>query len=169
MATQKTANVIKGHDAELNDVTCDDLDAAGDVTVAGTLDVTGVLTHGGEVVSGVLTGDLEVTGTFEALDVTVGDDLTVTDDANIQGDLDVDGSINCDGALVVDTTTLLTGVATLSETPDLAKGILLTEQGADIDAPAANKCVLYCIDVAGKTTLFARFATGSPVEVAAEP
>lgn len=47
---------------------------------------------------------------------------------------------------------------------------LLNEQSADPTAPAANGCRLYTKDVGGKTTLFARFATGAVVNTGiAEP
>lgn len=45
-------------------------------------------------------------------------------------------------------------------------------EGAEMtepNAPSANRCRLYLADNGGKTTLYAKFATGSAIEIAAEP
>lgn len=47
--------------------------------------------------------------------------------------------------------------------------LFLTESSADHSAPAANQAVMYTKDVGGKTTLFARFASGAVQTVSAEP
>lgn len=44
-----------------------------------------------------------------------------------------------------------------------------TELAADPAAPAANKVRFYAKDNAGKTTLYARFATGAVQAIAAQP
>lgn len=44
--------------------------------------------------------------------------------------------------------------------------ITFTEQVAPSN-PAANSCVLYCADNAGVTTLYAKFADGDTVAIAA--
>lgn len=67
------------------------------------------------------------------------------------------------------------GTAKFEANIDLTAGttpgsIIMTERGSAPSAPAANGCILYCIDSgAGKTQLMAIFNTGSPVQVAIQP
>lgn len=69
------------------------------------------------------------------------------------------GTLNA-GATVV--TTLTATATTLGDTS--AGAITLTEQTTP-SSPAANKVVLYAVDVAGVTTLRAKFANGQVIDI----
>jgi len=58
----------------------------------------------------------------------------------------------------------------LGKGPVKAGAVFLKERSADPDAPSTNGVVIYAKDDgAGKTTLYARFATGAIQTLAAEP
>jgi hypothetical protein len=49
------------------------------------------------------------------------------------------------------------------------KYVEMVEQAGAPGAPATDHARLYCVDVAGKTVLRVRFATGASVTLASEP
>lgn len=55
-----------------------------------------------------------------------------------------------------------------AKTGDLDNRLELKELAADPPAPAANTCVIYVKDVAGKTGLYVRFPTGAVQQIKVE-
>jgi len=72
-------------------------------------------------------------------------------------------------ALGIFGTSLGVGVTAAATRLDIGAGAMTLSEMAAPGAGAANTCRLYCVDNAGKTELYAIFATGAAQLIAAEP